>query len=93
MSNGKQGLVSGLVISGIVVIGLVSFTIAGDSRTVNRCDRLESRIEKNAESNHELKIELTEIKGDIKTLIKIQEIENKERLKQAKDELNGNDSL
>ena len=83
-NNGKENFIFGVVITAIVAIGLVSFTIHGDTRTVGRCDKLEAKVDKNTES-------IGEIKGDIKVLLKIQELENKDRVEKA-IELTNHDS-
>ena len=85
MDKKKGETITSLLVAIIIAVGLITFTVAGDSRTVARCNRVEDKVEKNEEK-------INGIQQDLKVLIAVQEVKDKETLDKAR-EIVSKDSL
>lgn len=57
----------------IGMMGLVSWVITADSRLHNRCDKMDSKIEKQIDNESRHYVEMVELKGDVKLIRQILE--------------------
>ena len=57
----------------IGMMGLVSWVITADSRLHDRCDKMDSKIEKQTDTESRHYVEMVELKGDVKLIRQILE--------------------
>ena len=65
--------------------GLISWVITADNRLHHRCDTLEVRVEKSADTVNKNYVELIELKGDVKLIREILERQFPKASKEAKN--------
>jgi hypothetical protein len=72
-SNMKLNGWAQMIILILGMMGLVSWIITADSRLHNRCDKMDTKLEKQIDNESQHYVEMVELKGDVKLIRQILE--------------------